>query len=69
MFTSASFSGSTSDKDICKEGCFFKILEAFLKSGKLKQGDGIMTDKGFKIEKELESLGLRLNIPTFASDT
>ena len=32
----------------------------------MKRGDGIMVDKGFHIEKEIQELGLQLNIPPFA---
>lgn len=32
----------------------------------LKVGDGLMVDKGFLTEKEVENIGLKLNIPPFA---
>ena len=35
--------------------------------GHLKAGDAMMADKGFTIDKEMEELGLGLNIPPFTS--
>ena len=35
--------------------------------GYVKDGDAIMVDKGFNIDKKISSLGLKLNIPPFAS--
>jgi len=40
-------------------------LKHKIDSQELKNGDGIMADKGFTISKELDALGLRLNIPPF----
>lgn len=34
--------------------------------GYLNKGDGVIVDKGFLIEKNLEEIGLRVNIPPFA---
>jgi hypothetical protein len=35
--------------------------------GCIQDNDGIMADKGFRIEKDLQELKLKLNIPPFAS--
>lgn len=35
--------------------------------GYIQENDAVMADKGFRIEKDLEKLGLKLNIPPFAS--
>ena len=35
----------------------------------MKEGDGVMADKGFPIEKVIEAVGLKLNIPPFTSCT
>ena len=67
MFTSTLFSGSISDKDICERGHFYQLLRDLLETGKIQPGDGIMSDKGFLIEKELNDLGPKLNIPPFSS--
>ena len=34
--------------------------------GKLQDGDGIMVDKGFRIQEEINELGFHLNIPPFS---
>lgn len=67
IFSSMLFSGSVSDKVITKESGFLKVLSDLKQCGKLQNGDGVMVDKGFNIEKEIEAIGLRLNIPPFAS--
>ncbi|KAG1942921.1 hypothetical protein F2P79_015290 [Pimephales promelas] len=36
--------------------------------GYLKEGDGLMVDKGFLIEKDVQELGLNLNIPPIAKN-
>jgi len=38
-------------------------------SGKNLVGDGVMADKGFHIESNLQQLGLQLNIPPLASSS
>ncbi len=63
IFISALFSGSISDNDICKQSVFYELLQEMIDHGRIQAGDGIMADKGFRIEKELSSLGLTLNIP------
>ncbi|XP_055997033.1 uncharacterized protein LOC125678774 isoform X2 [Ostrea edulis] len=67
IFSSMLFSGSVSDKVITKESGFLKVLSDLKQCGKLQNGDGVMVDKGFNIEKEIEAIGIRLNIPPFAS--
>mmetsp|Transcript_41415 Transcript_41415/g.66549 ORF Transcript_41415/g.66549 Transcript_41415/m.66549 type:complete len:87 (+) Transcript_41415:618-878(+) len=61
------FSGSISDKDITEKSGFLELLSTLIQCGKLQSGDGVMADKGFHIEKEIEALGLKINIPPFAS--
>ena len=65
MFVSALFSGSISDNEICVQSKFYEYLSKKIAQGYLTAGDAIMGDKGFTINKELEDLGLRLNIPPF----
>ncbi|CAG2224367.1 unnamed protein product [Mytilus edulis] len=67
IFVSDLFSGSISDNEICKESGFYKLLQQLKDQGYLQDNDGIMADKGFRIEKDLGELNLRLNIPPFAS--
>ena len=67
MFVSALFSGVISDNEICVQSGFYEYLSKKIAQGYLIAGDAIMGDKGFTINKELEDLGLRLNIPPFAS--
>ena len=67
MFVSALFSGSIFDNKICVQSGFYEYLSKKIAQGYLIAGDAIMGDKGFTINKELEDLGLRLNIPPFAS--
>ena len=44
-----------------------ELLENLKQQGYIIEGDAVMADKGFTIEKELKSLGLKLNIPPFTS--
>ena len=67
MFTTELFTGSISDKEIFQQGHFFELLADLLKEGKINQGDGLMADKGFRIEEEVNKLGLVLNMPPLAS--
>lgn len=66
IFSSMLYTGSISDKDITISSGFIDLLSELVKSGKLRRGDGVMADKGFPIEKEIEAVGLKLNIPPFA---
>ena len=66
IFASMLFSGSISDNDITTQSGFLNVLKEMIKAGKINEGDGVMADKGFRIEKDIEKLGLRLNIPPFA---
>lgn len=52
------FTGSVSDKDITEESDFLKLLLDLIQSGKLKNGDGVVADKCFHIEKDIALLGL-----------
>jgi len=67
IFISPLFSGSISDKQLCADCGFYKLLEDLLHEGHLLNGDAIMADKGFLIPHELNKLGLELNIPPFAN--
>lgn len=67
IFISMLFSGSISDKEITNRSGLLTLLQQLLDCGKLKNGDGVMVDKGFPIRNELEGLGLKLYIPPFAS--
>ena len=69
IFSSMLFSGSISDKELTEESGFIDLLTNLIKCGKLKEGDGVMADKGFPIEKVIEAVGLKLNIPPFTSCT
>ncbi|VDI58392.1 Hypothetical predicted protein, partial [Mytilus galloprovincialis] len=53
--------------EICKESGFYKLLQQLKDQGYLQDNDGIMADKGFRIEKDLGELNLKLNIPPFES--
>jgi len=46
-----------------------KLLQDLKRSGKFLDGDGVMADKGFRIESDLQQLGLQLNIPPLASSS
>jgi hypothetical protein len=46
---------------------FLNLLEQLVDSGKLKRDDAIMADKGFDTNAELDSLGIKMNIPPKAS--
>lgn len=66
LFISMLFSGSISDKEITTKSGLLDFLQQLMDCGKLKQGDGVMVDKGFLIRGEIEKLGLKLLIPPFA---
>ena len=67
MFVSELFTGSISDKALTEKSGFYETLKNLKLHGYVKDGDAIMVDKGFNIEKELNELGLLLNIPPFAA--
>ncbi|XP_063420880.1 uncharacterized protein LOC134706102 [Mytilus trossulus] len=67
LFTSCLFSGAISDKDIFEQSGLKKMLQNLVQHGHIKEGDGIMADKGFNIHKEVEDCKLKLNIPPFAN--
>ncbi|KAK0154105.1 hypothetical protein N1851_003822 [Merluccius polli] len=62
IYVSTLFTGSISDKEIFNRCNIIDILKG---CGYLNVGDGLMVDKGFLIEKEVEEIGLKLNIPPF----
>lgn len=64
IFLSHLYTGRISDKEICQSG-FFDLLKQKITNGEIYPNDAIMADKGFTIEKELEEIGLSLNIPPF----
>lgn len=66
IFASMLFTGGISDSDITEKSGFLKTLENLKSEGKIKDGDGIMVDKGFRIQDQVEKIGLKLNIPPFA---
>lgn len=66
IYSSMLFAGSMSDKEIFKQSGFQSLLKHLVETGYLKEGDGIMGDKGFDIAREVEETGLKLNIPPFA---
>ena len=67
MFISELFTGSISDKVITEQSGFYELLSLLQVQGYVKEGDAVMADKGFTIEKELKQLGLSLNIPPFSA--
>lgn len=67
IFASMLYLGAISDKELTSRSGFLKTLEELKSQGKIIEGDGIMVDKGFRIREEVEKLGLKLNIPPFAS--
>lgn len=67
LFVSDLYCGSISDNDICVKSGFFEYLESLMQRGYLHPGDSIMADKGFRIEDKLAEMGLKLNIPPFAT--
>ena len=66
IYVSALFTGSISDKEIFNRSNIIDVLKGCVQCGYLNVGDGLMVDKGFLIEKEVEEIGLKLNIPPFA---
>ena len=50
------FAGSISDKELTKRSGLLDLLE---------RGDSVMADRGFDIEEDLITRGVRLNIPPF----
>ncbi|KAL1260044.1 hypothetical protein QQF64_007871 [Cirrhinus molitorella] len=51
---------------IVQKSYFLELMKTLMAHSYLKKGDGVMVDKGFLIEKDLEEIGLRVNIPPFA---
>ncbi|XP_030003765.1 uncharacterized protein LOC115428719 isoform X2 [Sphaeramia orbicularis] len=66
IYVSALFSGSMSYKEVFNHCKIAELLQSCLQCGFLKKGDGLMTDESFQIEKEVEEIGLKLNIPPSA---
>lgn len=66
IFVSTLYTGSISDQEIFRQCGIKDLLKGLLQCGYLKAGDGLMVDKGFLIEKDVQELGLNLNIPPFA---
>ena len=68
MFISLLYTSRISDKEICHRSGFFSLLQQKLNSGELLPADAVMADKGFLIQRELEEMGLCLNIPPLLRD-
>lgn len=66
LFTSTLFTGALSDKDIFQKSNFLQLMKSLIEHNYLNKGDGVMVDKGFLIENDLDEIGLRVNIPPFA---
>jgi len=66
MFVSSLFTGSISDNQLVVDSGFLNLLAQLLDDGRIKIGDGIMSDKGFTCAKEFEKLGLKLVVPPHA---
>lgn len=67
IFISPIFSGSISDNRLTHESGLLKLLGDLRAAGHLKEGDSIMADKGFTNFQDFAKLGLKLNVPPFAS--
>lgn len=65
IYVSALFTGDISDREVFNECNILDILKGYIQSGYLDVGDGLMVDEGFLIKKEVEEIGLQLNIPPF----
>ncbi|KAF4527385.1 hypothetical protein B566_EDAN015955, partial [Ephemera danica] len=66
IFVSQLFTGSISDKEICKQSHIFDMLKEKIQCGEILPKDNIMVDKEFAIKDEIAELGLELNIPLLA---
>ena len=55
-FVSWLYPGCISDKELTRKSGILDLLE---------EGDSVMADRGFDIEKDLILLGVKLNIPPF----
>lgn len=69
LFVSSLYTGSISDNEICRQSGFLSLLNGLIDSGSINKGDAIMADKGFTIHKDLDNIGLLLNIPPFTSSS
>ena len=69
MFVSKLFTGPISDKFICEQSGFMQTLKDLLSNEYTDyavMADDAVTDvKGFNIEKDLENIGIKHNIPLF----
>ena len=65
MFVSQLYTGTLSDKELVKRCGLLSLLRGKINTSEINIGDCIMADKGFNIEKEINELGLQLNIPPF----
>ncbi|XP_060082308.1 uncharacterized protein LOC132561625 [Ylistrum balloti] len=66
IYASVLFSGGISDKEIFIKSKCKNLLKDLVDEGYLQNGNSVMADKGFNVEKELAECGLKLNIPPFA---
>ena len=56
-----------SDKEIFVASGLKQQLKYLLQYNYLEPPDGLMADKGFNIQEEISSMGLKLNLPPFAT--
>lgn len=63
MYVSDLFPGSWSGREIFQKCNIEKLLRGCIQCGYLNNGDGLMVDKSLPIRNEVESIGLRMNIP------
>lgn len=67
MFASTLYPGTISNQELFRQSKIKDLLEDLHQRGYLKDGDGLMVDKGFLIENNVKELGLKLNIPPLAN--
>lgn len=63
MYVSDLFPGSWSGREIFQKCNIEKLLRGCIQCGYLNAGDGLMVDKSLPIKDDVESIGLRMNIP------
>jgi hypothetical protein len=66
-FISQLYTGSMSDKQITEASGLYEELKRKLQNKEVLPGDVVMVDKGFNIRREIEALGLVLNVPPMAN--
>ncbi|XP_007235875.3 uncharacterized protein si:dkey-20i10.7 [Astyanax mexicanus] len=66
LFVSTLYTGTISDRDVFRQCGITTQLYHLIETGYLNPGDRLMADKGFQNQKDVEEIGLSLNIPLFA---